>query len=72
MSKVFTIIKKETSIALSSGSDMKQKKIIVTKTVHMQESPKQKKGSAPTLWLIYIGERKTTFVKAYGIKKRCY
>jgi hypothetical protein len=36
----------------------------------MEQSPKQKKGSAPTLWLIYIGERKTTFVKAYGIQKR--
>jgi hypothetical protein len=36
----------------------------------MQQSPRQKKGSAPTLWLIYIGERKTTFVKAYEIKKR--
>jgi hypothetical protein len=24
------------------------------------------------LWPIYIGERRTTFAKAYGIKQRCY
>jgi hypothetical protein len=25
----------------------------------------------PPLWLSYIGERRTTFDKAYGIKVRC-
>jgi hypothetical protein len=29
-------------------------------------------GSVPPLWPIYIGERRTTFAKACGIKKRCY
>ncbi len=26
----------------------------------------------PTLWPSYIGERRTTFAKAYGIEMRCY
>jgi hypothetical protein len=26
----------------------------------------------PALWPMYIGERRTTFAKAYGIKVRCY
>jgi hypothetical protein len=26
----------------------------------------------PSLWPTYIGERRTTFAKAYGIKARCY
>jgi hypothetical protein len=26
----------------------------------------------PPLWPSYIGERRTTFAKAYGIKVRCY
>jgi len=26
----------------------------------------------PPLWPGYIGERRTTFAKAYGIKVRCY
>jgi hypothetical protein len=26
----------------------------------------------PPLWPTYIGERRTTFAKAYGIKVRCY
>ncbi len=26
----------------------------------------------PSLWPTYIGERRTTFAKAYGIKVRCY
>ncbi len=39
-------------------------------------SPK-KKGSilkyrVPILWLTYIGERRTIFAKAYGVKVRCY
>jgi len=30
------------------------------------------KYRVPRLWPTYIGERKTTFAKAYGIKVRCY
>jgi hypothetical protein len=26
----------------------------------------------PPLWPTYIGERRATFVKAYGIKMKCY
>jgi hypothetical protein len=26
----------------------------------------------PPLWPTYIGERRTTFAKAYGIKVKCY
>jgi hypothetical protein len=26
----------------------------------------------PPLWPTYIGERRTTFAKAYGVKVRCY
>jgi len=26
----------------------------------------------PPLWPIYVGERRTTFAKAYGINVRCY
>jgi hypothetical protein len=29
-------------------------------------------SSIPPLWLMYVGERRTTFAKAYGIKVRCY
>jgi hypothetical protein len=28
-------------------------------------------GGVPPFWPIYIGERKTTFAKTYGIKNRC-
>jgi hypothetical protein len=30
------------------------------------------KYRVPLLWPTYIGERRTTFAKAYGIKVRCY
>jgi len=30
------------------------------------------KYRVPPLWPTYIGERKTTFAKAYEIKVRCY
>jgi len=30
------------------------------------------KYRVPSLWPGYIGERRTTFAKAYGIKVRCY
>jgi hypothetical protein len=30
------------------------------------------KYRVPHLWPTYIGERRTTFAKAYGIKVRCY
>jgi hypothetical protein len=30
------------------------------------------KYEVASLWPTYIGERRTTFVKAYGIKVRCY
>jgi hypothetical protein len=30
------------------------------------------KYRVPPLWPTYIGERRTTFVKAFGIKVRCY
>ncbi len=30
------------------------------------------KYGIPPLWPIYMGERRTTFAKAYGIKVRCY
>jgi hypothetical protein len=30
------------------------------------------KYRVPSLWLTHIGERRTTFVKAYGIEVRCY
>ncbi len=30
------------------------------------------KFAVPTLWPRYIGERRTTFAKAYGIKVRCF
>jgi hypothetical protein len=30
------------------------------------------KHRVPSLWLTYIGERRTTFAKAYGVKVRCY
>jgi hypothetical protein len=30
------------------------------------------KYRVPPLWLTYIGERRTIFPKAYGIKVRCY
>jgi hypothetical protein len=41
------------------------------------EAAQNKKGSilkfrVPPLWPTYIGERRTTFAKAYGIKVRCY
>jgi hypothetical protein len=39
--------------------------------MHLQLSPKYKKVGVPNpLSPIYIGERKTTFAKAYGIKKK--
>jgi hypothetical protein len=30
------------------------------------------KYRVPSLWPTYVGERRTTFAKAYGIKVRCY
>jgi hypothetical protein len=30
------------------------------------------KYRVPSLWPPYLGERRTTFAKAYGIKVRCY
>jgi hypothetical protein len=30
------------------------------------------KYGVPPLWPNYIGERRTTFAKVYGIKVRCY
>jgi len=30
------------------------------------------KYRVPPLWPTYVGERRTTFVKAFGIKVRCY
>jgi len=30
------------------------------------------KYRVPPLWATYIGRRRTTFAKAYGIKVRCY
>jgi len=30
------------------------------------------KYRVPHIWPMYIGERRTTFAKAYGIKVRCY
>jgi hypothetical protein len=30
------------------------------------------KYRVPSLWPSYIGERRTTFAKAYGIKVNCY
>jgi hypothetical protein len=30
------------------------------------------KYRVPPLWPTYIGERRTTFAKTYGIKVRCY
>jgi hypothetical protein len=30
------------------------------------------KDRYPSLWPTYIGERRTIFAKAYGIKVRCY
>jgi len=30
------------------------------------------KYRVPSLWPTYLGERRTTFAKAYGIKLRCY
>jgi hypothetical protein len=30
------------------------------------------KCRAPPLWPTYIGKRRTTFAKAFGIKARCY
>jgi hypothetical protein len=30
------------------------------------------KCRVPSLWPTYIGERRTTFAKAYGIKVMCY
>jgi hypothetical protein len=30
------------------------------------------KYRVPPLWPTYIGERRTTFAKAYGVKARCY
>jgi hypothetical protein len=30
------------------------------------------KYRVPPLWPTYIGERRTTFAKAFGIKARCY
>jgi hypothetical protein len=30
------------------------------------------KYRVPSLWPTYLGERRTTFAKAYGIKVRCY
>ncbi len=47
------------------------KNFIITKIIHLQQSPKYKKGVVPPLWPIYIGERKTTFVKTYGAKNSC-
>jgi hypothetical protein len=42
----------------------------------IMEKPQNKcfilKDRGPSLWPIYIGERRTTFAKAYGIKVRCY
>jgi hypothetical protein len=41
------------------------------------EAPQNKIGSilkyrVPLLWPNYVGERRTTFAEAYGIKVRCY
>jgi hypothetical protein len=30
------------------------------------------KHSVPPVWPTYMGERRTTFAKAYGMKVRCY
>jgi hypothetical protein len=37
-----------------------------------QIEPTILKYEVPSLWPTYRGERRTTFVKAYGIKVRCY
>jgi hypothetical protein len=39
------------------------------KTKNYVHSPKQE---IPPNWPSYIGERRTTFGKAFGIKERCY
>jgi hypothetical protein len=48
----------------------------ITQKKRATEAPKIEgsilKWRVPALWPIYIGERRTTFVKAYGIKVRCY
>jgi hypothetical protein len=56
------------AIRLAHHWKKKKKKLC---RVHEIEGSILKYG-VPSFWLIHIGERRTIFVKAYGIEVRCY
>ncbi len=62
---------KENSHSILKWEWYETKTLLSLKLYTCNNPPSIKMGGVPPFWPIYIGERKTTFAKTYGIKNRC-